>query len=188
VGGIMDALLSHYILRLRRLAGYVPFIAVAVSALLVAHVIDGRQMPSLSSQTDVDMDRPTNQRPVDLTALASDHPATLPSGRAFEQRLMRVTAYCPCRKCCGRSTDGLTASGHRIRFGDFFVAAPRELPFGTVIRIPGYGGGLPVQVLDRGNAVAADHLDVFFSNHQAALLWGVRYLSVTIEYSQPAVH
>ena len=27
---------------------------------------------------------------------------------------MRVTAYCPCSKCCGSFSDGITASGHKI--------------------------------------------------------------------------
>ncbi|NIU84285.1 MAG: hypothetical protein GWN64_12635, partial [Candidatus Thorarchaeota archaeon] len=34
---------------------------------------------------------------------------------------MRVTAYCPCSKCCGKYADGITASGHKIQPGDAFV-------------------------------------------------------------------
>ncbi len=95
---------------------------------------------------------------------------------------MRVTAYCPCSKCCGRFSDGLTACGHRIAAGDVFVAAAQEYPFGTEILIPGYANELPVKVLDRGGAIYGERLDVFFDSHQKALEWGVRYLDVKVGY------
>ena len=39
---------------------------------------------------------------------------------------MRVTAYCPCAKCCGEWSDGVTATGHKIFQGDRFAAADRR--------------------------------------------------------------
>jgi len=87
----------------------------------------------------------------------------------------RVTAYCPCKICCGRYADGVTASGHIIQPGDKFVAAPRNIPFGEWLTIPDYGR---VQVKDRGGAIKGNRFDVFFPTHQAALNWGVRYLEV----------
>ena len=42
---------------------------------------------------------------------------------------MNTSAYCPCEKCCGQFSDGVTASGHVIQRGDKFVAAPPEYPF-----------------------------------------------------------
>lgn len=95
---------------------------------------------------------------------------------------MRVTAYCPCPKCCGSYSDGLTASGHKIGHGDRFVAADRIYPFGTEMIIPGYKSGRPVKVLDRGGAIRGNRIDVFFDSHQQALEWGVRYLDVKIRY------
>jgi len=97
-----------------------------------------------------------------------------------------ITAYCPCEKCCGRFSDGITASGHKIAKDDKFVAAPPFIPFGTLLAIPGYAGGLPVPVLDRGGAIKGNKLDVFFgdkdgiSGHQRALNWGRRQLEVKI--------
>lgn len=90
---------------------------------------------------------------------------------------MRVTAYCPCSICCGNSSDGITANGHVIQSGDRFVAAPRDIPFGTVIEIPGYG---KVPVWDRGGAIKGNRLDVFFPTHQEALVWGVKLLDVKV--------
>ena len=95
----------------------------------------------------------------------------------------RVSAYCPAKCCCGKYADGVTASGHRIQPGDKFCAAPKSIPFGTMIDIPGYGR---VPVLDRGGAIKEGRLDVYFddadgkSGHERALIWGVRNLQVKI--------
>jgi 3D (Asp-Asp-Asp) domain-containing protein len=93
---------------------------------------------------------------------------------------MRVTAYCPCEKCCGEYADGITACGHKIRPGDAFVAADKQYSFGTEMLIPGYKNGQPVKVLDRGGAIRGDRLDVFFHSHEEALKWGVKYLDVKV--------
>lgn len=94
---------------------------------------------------------------------------------------MRVTAYCPCEKCCGQYADGITANGHKISPMDTFVAADKTYPFGTEMIIEGYGNTKPVKVLDRGGAIRGDKLDVFFHTHQQALEWGVRYINVLIK-------
>ena len=94
---------------------------------------------------------------------------------------MRVTAYCPCSKCCGDYADGITACNHRIQRGDKFVAADKTYSFGTEMIIPGYNSGQPVKVLDRGGAIKGDRLDAFFDTHQQALEWGVRYLDVRVK-------
>ena len=100
-------------------------------------------------------------------------------------QMMRVTAYCPCSKCCGKWADGITASGHKIQSGDHFVAAPKIFPFGTTMIIPGYPlagqAGEEVEVKDRGGAIKGDCLDVFFPTHQEALNWGVQILDVEIK-------
>jgi len=118
------------------------------------------------------------------------------SPESISAKTMRVTAYCHCSKCCqvwatkGVNSKGqrITASGHVIRPGDAFVAAPKSIPFGTMIDIPGYGR---VPVLDRGGAIKDGKIDVFFDDaegktgHQRALEWGVRNVVVTIIGSKP---
>ena len=94
---------------------------------------------------------------------------------------MKVTAYCPCSKCCGSSADGITASNHRIQAGDTFAAADRKYPFGTKMIIPGYDNGRQVEVLDRGGAITGNHIDVFFHTHEQARQWGVKYINVSIK-------
>jgi 3D (Asp-Asp-Asp) domain-containing protein len=95
---------------------------------------------------------------------------------------MEVTAYCGCKKCCGPTAHGMTASGRSIAYnGGLFVAADTSvLPFGTQLRIPGYAGGEAVEVIDRGRAIRGSHIDVFFPTHDQALAWGRRWMPVTI--------
>ena len=93
---------------------------------------------------------------------------------------MRVTAYCPCAKCCGRYSDGKTANGHKIHPGDAFLAADKKYAFGTEMIVAGYKNEEPVKVLDRGGAIRGNRLDVFFHCHEEALKWGVRYIDVKV--------
>jgi len=103
-----------------------------------------------------------------------------PQHKEWETIRMRVTAYCPCEKCCGRYSDGITASGHRIGKGDVFVAADKRYSFGTKMIILGYNNNLSVKVLDRGGAIQGNRIDVFFHTHKEALQWGVKYIDVRV--------
>ena len=108
-------------------------------------------------------------------------PATETANSAEWQTVrMRVTAYCPCAKCCGEYSDGITACGHKIQAGDTFAAADKRYPFGTEMIIAGYNNGEPIKVLDRGGAIRGNRLDVFFHTHKEALQWGVRHLDVKV--------
>lgn len=116
-----------------------------------------------------------------MTVLILLHTLLVTAGGAthtVSRSLMRVTAYCPCPKCCGQYGWGYrTASGHKIKAGDRFVAAPKNYKFGTMIDVPGYG---KVPVLDRGGAIKGNRLDVYFDDHKTALQWGVKYLKVEV--------
>ncbi|MEX0776676.1 MAG: 3D domain-containing protein [Phycisphaeraceae bacterium] len=99
---------------------------------------------------------------------------------------MVVTAYCPGKCCCGKFADGITASGMSIYTnGMKLVAADtRVLPMKTVIAVPGYNGGRPVPVLDRGGAIKGHRLDLLMPSHAIAKAWGKRTLTVTVyEYA-----
>ena len=93
---------------------------------------------------------------------------------------MKVTGYCPCSKCCGEYSDGITANGHKIQPGDTFVAADKRYSFGTEMVIEGYSNGQTIKVLDRGGAIRGNKLDAFFHTHQEALEWGVRNIDVKV--------
>jgi 3D (Asp-Asp-Asp) domain-containing protein len=95
---------------------------------------------------------------------------------------MLVTAYCPCKICCGKFSDNVTASGKSIYTNrSMFVAADTSLlKFGTMLSIPGYRGGQAVPVLDRGSKIRGYHLDVFYQSHRQAQKWGKQYLNVKV--------
>jgi 3D (Asp-Asp-Asp) domain-containing protein len=167
---------------------YTPFVIIIVILLVfLTPLARHRQVLTLAGETT------TDSSGIDYTVCLhrtevlypAPSPLLLPLPTLHDHRLMRVTAYCPCKKCCGPHAAGITASGHTITPGESFVAGPPELPFGTAILIPGYNNDLPVKVLDRGGAIQGDHIDVFFSDHDTALDWGVRYLTVTIETPDP---
>ena len=87
----------------------------------------------------------------------------------------KVTGYCPCIQCCGK-TDGITASGVKAT-ANHTIAAPSKYAFGTRIRLDGYGTFV---VEDRGGAIKDNRLDRFFNTHQEALNWGVKYCNGTV--------
>lgn len=96
---------------------------------------------------------------------------------------MNVSGYCPCSKCCESWSTVYprrTASGHVIKKGDRFVAAPRSYKFGTIMTIPGYNNSKRVVVEDRCGAIKSNKLDLYFDTHQEALNWGRRKVNVTI--------
>jgi 3D (Asp-Asp-Asp) domain-containing protein len=139
-----------------------------------------------------------------IEATADDGPAlgqTLPTPRvapahapSFDGRPLRptrtlrmlTTAYSPDEQSCGIWADGITASGYSVwTNGMKLVAADTTvLPFGTIVTIPGYNGGRPVQVLDRGGKIKGHRLDVLYPTHERALQWGAQRLDVTVwEYA-----
>ncbi|MCI9063115.1 MAG: DUF348 domain-containing protein [Clostridia bacterium] len=90
-------------------------------------------------------------------------------------KIYKITAYCSCAKCCGKST-GRTASGKRATAGRT-VAAPAKFKFGTKLSI----NGKTYVVEDRGGAIKGNRIDIYVGSHSAALRWGVRYLPVKVE-------
>jgi 3D (Asp-Asp-Asp) domain-containing protein len=106
--------------------------------------------------------------------------------RKVREMNMLVTAYSPGEQSCGPFADGITASGYSVwTNGMKLVAADtRLLPFRSIISIPGYNGGRPVPVLDRGGKIKGHRLDVLYPTHEAALQWGKQKLTVTVwEYA-----
>lgn len=102
--------------------------------------------------------------------------------RKVKTMRMLVTAYSPDARSCGNSADNITASGYSVwTNGMKMVAADtRLLPFGSIITVPGYDGGNPVPVMDRGGAIKGMRLDVLYPTHEAARVWGKQWLDVEV--------
>ena len=88
--------------------------------------------------------------------------------------IYKITAYCPCSKCCGKS-NGITASGTKAKAGRT-VAASSKFAIGTKLNINGH----IYTVEDRGGAINGNKIDIFVNTHAEALAWGVRYLPVSV--------
>lgn len=111
---------------------------------------------------------------------------------------LEATGYCKCGECCGwrrnllfqpvyaygsmegeRKKIGETASGTKAKKGTI-AADTNVFPFGTKMKIPGYGSGV---VEDIGGAIQGGKIDLFFKTHKQALEWGRR--TVTVEVIRP---
>lgn len=88
--------------------------------------------------------------------------------------IYKVTAYCPCSICCGK-TNGITASGTKATAGRT-IATDSKFAFGTKLSI----NGTTYVVEDRGGAIKGNKIDLYFNTHAEALAWGVKYLPVQV--------
>ncbi len=77
-----------------------------------------------------------------------------------------------------RKKVGVTSSGTKASKGTI-AADTRYYPYGTVMKIPGYGKGV---VEDKGSAIKGpSRIDVYFSSRKKALKWGKQSLKVKIK-------
>ncbi len=107
-----------------------------------------------------------------VNALATHRQPTLDSKRIrSEEGWVKLTAYCPCPRCCGRYSDGIAKSGVRPAHRFTVAADVSVFPMGTILEVDGLG---EVMVQDVGSAVRGLHLDVFHSTHEGALRFGVK--------------
>lgn len=131
---------------------------------------------------------PTVTPHVTMTTVQETSEPPHPTTELVSLGVFRITAYCPCEKCCGnwaknRPTDEngnllvYTASGELAVEGVTIAADTSILPFGTEVIIDGN----KYIVQDRGRVIKNNRIDVYFENHQDALEFGVQYKEVFIE-------
>ena len=111
--------------------------------------------------------RSAQARTADATAATTT--STVINGQTY-----KITAYCSCSKCCGKTT-GRTASGTKATAGRT-VAASSKFAFGTKLNI----GGHIYTVEDRGGAINGNRIDIYVNSHSQALQGGVKYLPVSV--------
>lgn len=85
----------------------------------------------------------------------------------------KLTAYCACAKCCGKS-DGITATGTVATQGRTIAVDPSVIPYGTAVSI---NGNIYIAE-DCGGAIGGNRIDIFFNNHTDAWNFGVQYADV----------
>ena len=95
----------------------------------------------------------------------------------------KLTAYCPCEKCCGiwakNRPNGIvyTASGAKAEAGKTIAVDPDVIPYGTEVKI----GGHTYIAQDCGGAIKGNKIDVYYADHEAALAHGVKYAEVMVK-------
>lgn len=92
----------------------------------------------------------------------------------------RLTAYCACRKCCGKDPGdfgyGVTASGVVVEAGRTIAVDSSVIPLGSEIVIDGH----TYVAEDTGSAIKGNRIDIYFDTHQEALNFGVQYADIYI--------
>lgn len=112
---------------------------------------------------------------IDINFTESTTPAQEPEPAEPVWTEYEATAYCSCEKCCGvwaKDRPGeivYTASGAVAQEGVTIAADWDILPPGTVVFIDGLGERT---VQDRGGAIKGNAVDVYFEDHNEALIFG----------------
>lgn len=94
----------------------------------------------------------------------------------------KLTAYCPCEKCCGiwaynRPNDIVYGSiGEELKERYSIAVDPSIIPYGAEVVID----GSTYKAQDCGGAIKGNRIDVYFENHDDALDFGVQYKEVFV--------
>lgn len=96
----------------------------------------------------------------------------LETGKRFT---INASAYTAAADECGKS-DGITASGLKVE-ANRTLACPRELPFGTKLRIDGMG---EFRCEDRGGAIKGNKIDIYMETKSEAFAFGRQNLEAEI--------
>lgn len=94
----------------------------------------------------------------------------------------KLTAYCPCSRCCGKWANGITSTGTTATEGRTIAVDPAVIPYGSTVTIYFADGTSHTYTAeDCGGAIKENRIDVFFADHQAAREFGVQTAYVYME-------
>lgn len=86
----------------------------------------------------------------------------------------KITHYCVCSKCCGKSptnpTYGITATGTLATAGRTIAVDPRKIPYGSKVVIDGH----TYIAEDCGGLIKGNKIDICVSSHTEAYQKGIR--------------
>lgn len=86
----------------------------------------------------------------------------------------KITAYCPCVKCCGQWSDGITYTGSVSTENSTIAVDPDVIPLGSCVEI----NGVSYYAEDIGGSIKGNRIDIFFQSHEDALEYGIQYHNV----------
>ena len=104
----------------------------------------------------------------------------------YESRRLKVvaTAYCPCELCCGKWSDGRTATNRDATKAGVAVD-PKIIALGSHIDIPNYNrgpnkNGSWILADDVGGSIKGKKIDVRFKTHREAKKWGKKTVTIRV--------
>ena len=157
------------------------FVVLSITLAAIAYVITRpepeEQQPILEPVPPVE-----EQIQVEITeeAIEEPEPEEEPELEWISLGTFRLTAYCPCEKCCGywatvRPLDEAgnpivyTASGARAVAGTTIAVDPNVIPYGTEVKINDH-----IYIAqDTGGGIKEKHIDIYYDDHDAALNSGL---------------
>lgn len=103
----------------------------------------------------------------------------------------KLTAYCPCEKCCGewalkrpKDENGndivYGSTGEILVSGKSIAVDPKVISYGSEV----YINGNKYIAQDCGGLINGERIDLYFENHQDALNFGVQYAEVFLNVDQ----
>jgi 3D (Asp-Asp-Asp) domain-containing protein len=107
-----------------------------------------------------------------LETIIVEEPTTTESKKSLGE--YKITAYCPCSKCCGKWANGITSTGVTATEGRTIAVDPSVIPYGSIVEI----NGNRYVAEDCGGAIKKNRIDIYFNSHEEALKWGVQYHDV----------
>ena len=95
----------------------------------------------------------------------------------------KLTAYCSCSSCCGiwneNRPNGIVygAIGEELSENYSIAVDPNVIPYGTEVIINGH----TYKAQDCGGAIDGHEIDIYMTNHDDALKFGVQYAEVFVK-------
>lgn len=170
--------------RMALIAAIMALVIITPLMILWDHKRDAETRPAEPRITSVSRDEILMEMPQVHTTEETPEETTAPTEepQSVEPVLeslgtFKLTAYCPCSKCCGEWADGITYTGTTATADRTVAVDPSVIPLGSTL----YINGQAYIAEDIGGAIKKNRIDVFFDTHEDALEFGVLYANVSIQ-------
>lgn len=172
---------------LRQVVPYIILIGIVLAIFAIGFFIGRLAVPSANvDKPDTTTFTTSTTEQTDPTVETTTPVTTAPSEEKWIE--FTATAYCPCEKCCGvwatkRPLDEngnpivYGATGIVLRQGVSVAADTSTYPMGTQLEIEGMG---IYTVQDRGGSIKGNRIDIYFDNHDEAVVFGVQTIRVRV--------
>ena len=160
-------------------------VIVFIIGAIFGYAISSFTVRSVEKQSDEKPIQTSNETITEIkepTILSEPEP-TEPQKEVIYLGEYKLTAYCPCEKCCGswalNRPNGIVygASGNELKSGYSIAVDPSVIPYGTEVVI----NGVTYRADDCGGAIKGNRIDVYFDTHEEALEFCVKYADVFMD-------